>query len=81
MNFTYHREEPSGKRVYHLEIDEMDLILCNLNWFDRAVIADCDSEGATIADKLLALELITRRIEEAHRLKEIYAKIDKVEEP
>jgi hypothetical protein len=40
---------------------------------DRAVLADCAKPDATIADQLLALELIARRIEETHRRNAILA--------
>ena len=43
-----------GQEISHAPLDE----------FDRALLVDCDSPDATIADKLLALECLARRIEQ-----------------
>jgi len=37
--------------------------VCNLSDFDRAVVRSANEPDATIADKILALEIIARRIE------------------
>ena len=59
-------EEPfSMERIYTLKFTAFEFmeVTCNLSDMDRAIIQDCDKPDATIADKLLALEIIARRIE------------------
>jgi hypothetical protein len=51
--------------VYELLIPRRDQVRAKLTQHDRAVLAECDSPDATIADRLLGLELLVRRIEEA----------------
>lgn len=51
---------------FRLTITDLEMVKMKLHPFDRALIADCDSSD-TISDKLLALETIARRIEEASR--------------
>lgn len=53
-----------GKRVYTLVIDDTDWCLAHFDGFDLAVLRDCEKDDATIADKLLGLELVARRIQE-----------------
>jgi len=59
-------EEPfSMTKIYTIKFNSMEFseAMFNLSDMDRAVIQDCDKPDATIADKLLALEIIARRIE------------------
>ena len=50
--------------VYTLRIPLRSMVRANLQPLDRALIADCEG-SSKISDKLLALETIARRIEEA----------------
>jgi hypothetical protein len=56
--------------VYTLTLNGGDLARARLTTYDRLLLADCD---ASIADRLLALELIVRRIEQAHTNPEVPA--------
>jgi len=54
----------TGRRVYTLYIDDLDIVRAKFQPWDFAVLADCGKDDRTVADRLLALELIARRIEE-----------------
>lgn len=53
------------KYIFKFSYTGQELVAAKIFEFDHAVLRDCESEDATIADKLLALELIARRIEES----------------
>jgi hypothetical protein len=57
------RHASDGLRVT-LSIAERELMSMKLLPGDQLLLNDCDREDASIADRLLALELIARRIEE-----------------
>ena len=46
-----------------LEFTNQEFVVNELSWFDRALLAECDKSNS-IADKLLALETIARKIED-----------------
>ena len=50
-----------------LTIGAVEWMLARLDGFDLALLRDCDGPDATIADRMLALETIARRIEQAKR--------------
>ena len=54
-------------QVYRLTLCKSDLIFVNLDPIDRALIHECEASNS-VADKLLALECITRRIEQQRTL-------------
>lgn len=57
--------ECHGKDVkYLLTLEGDETFPLNLDHFDRLLIKECDQSNS-IADKLLALETITRRIEQS----------------
>jgi hypothetical protein len=60
---TYVSESDRTYRV-SLKIDQYDLQNLELSEFDKLVVADCNQKNSTISDRLLALELICRKIEE-----------------
>ena len=55
-----------NKRTYTLSIDDANIIECRLSKFDRLLIEKCE-ESMFVADKLLGLETIIRRIEEENK--------------
>jgi len=50
--------------AYTLYLTDADLMVIRLRPEDLLLFKECDSEGATISDKLLALETLARRVEE-----------------
>ncbi len=56
----------NGTRVYKLEIDMAEFSRLDLCEYERALIADIGAEGTPISYKLLGLEILARRIEEAN---------------
>jgi hypothetical protein len=55
----------SGDRVYTLRISPEEMVRARLQPFDRKLFADCAGSNK-VSDQLLALETLTRRIEEAN---------------
>ena len=51
-------------RVFTLTLTQRDMITVNLYQFDHVLLAECDA-SPSIADKLLGLECIARRLEQA----------------
>jgi hypothetical protein len=64
MKLTQQRELITNATIYVLRIEDLDLVLAPLDSFDLMLLREC-SDSASIADKLLALECIARRIEQA----------------
>lgn len=64
MNITTDTHPLTLERRVVITITDAELKTMRLYPFDRALLDDCESDDATIADKLLGLELIARRIEE-----------------
>ena len=68
MKFTFFRDPFKDELIYELRIDGNELRDTKLHPFDRKLLADIEfgpSRGTPIADKLLGLETIARRIEES----------------
>ena len=64
MTLTMIDDFESGDRVFTLRIRSRELVAIELQPFDRLLLADCDRSDK-VSDKLLALETVARRIEEA----------------
>lgn len=65
MKFEEHQVDMRGSRKYVLDLDDSELMPLNLDKFDRMLIRECGASNS-IADKLLALECIVRKIEQSH---------------
>lgn len=64
----------NNSRVYKIVIARADYLLAEFSEFDLALLNDVDSgepSSTPIADKLLALEMVARRIEEAYAKKRL----------
>jgi hypothetical protein len=55
---------PDGSLTFSGRIDAIEFVRLNLTPHDRALLEDCGSHDRTAADRLLALELLFRRIAE-----------------
>lgn len=64
LKLTKHQPVDRDEDVYTLTVSHGALRRVRFTEFDRMLLRDCQSDGATVADKLLALELIARRVEE-----------------
>ncbi len=51
-----------GARVLRVEWSDWDIVQLDLDGFDRALLRECD-QSMTLADILLGLEMIARKIE------------------
>ena len=68
MRLTHHQTWDASEHVYTFTFTEYEYKRAALKPFDRKLITEVGDEGKSIADFLLALELIARRIEEGvHR--------------
>ena len=65
MTLTRHEDLIGHKVTFVLVFNDVDYVRARFDAFDYAVIADCEKPDATVADHLLALELIARRIQES----------------
>ncbi len=65
MKFTDFYTEGTDIRTWTLVLDGAEIVRAKLDDFDHRVLADCSGADATVSDKLLALEILVRRIEEA----------------
>lgn len=63
MRFSVRRD--AGRYVAMLEFDSVDMAKATLDPMDQALLRECELSGS-ISDKVLALETITRRIEEKY---------------
>lgn len=57
------RDQQKGVIRFCLEIKETEIVTMKLSKFDRELIFECDPIGS-ISDKLSALEVMARKIEE-----------------
>lgn len=64
MKFETSEHADTKTRTFTLTIEEVDVMSVHLFDFDRAVMTECEASGS-IADKLLGLELLARRVEES----------------
>lgn len=63
MKLEEWRDPATGDFHMMLKIDQLEIMCAKLTDFDRALFRECE-ESKSIADKLLALETMARRIEE-----------------
>lgn len=66
MRLTKDQDYRTGVTKYTLEVDDYDVQLADFTWFDTLLAKDCELPGATISDKLLALQMLAQRIEEGY---------------
>lgn len=52
-----------GEHVFTLTVSDSELSRARFDMFDHALFADCEGDDISVSDKLLALELIARRLE------------------
>ena len=64
MKFSQVREVTTNATVYQLRVEDTDMLLAPLDIFDMMLLKECEASKA-IADKLLALETIARKIEQS----------------
>jgi hypothetical protein len=74
MRFTATRDDKTRKTTYVLEVDESERVAAQFDKWDQHIIESCSQEGGAISHKLIALEVIVRRIEEAQKRDEITPK-------
>jgi len=65
MILQWKDELETGDKVIKLRITASELKTVSLTDFDRALLTDCEKKGTTIADHILGLETLCRRIEES----------------
>lgn len=64
----YTDDIPTGDRIINIRLSKADMALANYSRFDRALLDDIENgepSNTPMADKLLGLEIMVRRIEEA----------------
>lgn len=62
---TYKREETGvGYRVWELSISDLEMVTVTPDAWDKLLLEECSGKDATIADLLLALEMVVRRVME-----------------
>ena len=66
MRLVTTRSEQGDGYVVQLKLDASDLVMAKLTPHDRMLLSECENSSA-ISDKLLALETIARRVEEAYQ--------------
>jgi len=66
MNVVYYQDKIEGLSRYNLTITDYNLTKVIFTDFDRVLLGECEKSNK-ISDKVLALEMITRRIEEANQ--------------
>ena len=59
-------KEPDGTQKVCIEITLTDQLRAKLQNWDHLLLRECE-KSTSIADKVLGLEMITRRIEESER--------------
>lgn len=67
MEFRKTREIITNATIYYIRIEDFELQFAPLDEFDMRLIRECDKSIA-VADKLLALEAIVRKIEIANKV-------------
>jgi len=63
MHLEWQEEIETGDMVIKLRITRAELEAVRLNKSDRALMEECDNKNAIIADHILSLEVLCRRIE------------------
>jgi len=69
MKLLKNRDEQWGEDRYTIIFSDADMVEVELYKFDRLVLESCQKDEANIADVLLGLELIARRLIEQHERK------------
>jgi hypothetical protein len=64
MNLEFHTELETGDDVITLRITRADQQTVLLNDFDRLLLSECSKDNASIADRILGLETLCRRIQD-----------------
>lgn len=64
--FTVDRDLNHQRVTYTLQVDAIALSEVRLDEVERRMLRECDGPDSTIADKLLALEMLMRRMQEQH---------------
>jgi hypothetical protein len=62
--FTVDRNIDTSRVRYTLDVDARALAEVDLDDVDRALLRECGADDASIADRLLALEMLMRRMQE-----------------
>lgn len=65
ITFVAEHDPKAREHRFVITIPEVDYGKVRYSAFDMALLRDCQSDDATIADKVLALEMVCRRIQEA----------------
>jgi len=65
MKFETRQDIKTNDKVFILTVTVLDYVKAKFDNLDRMLLRDCESKDATIADKLLALEMIARRVEDS----------------
>lgn len=63
MKFQMRHDPKSGRYQFCLELEEYEVASVRLDNWDRLLLQECEG-SKNVSDQLLALELLTRRIEE-----------------
>jgi hypothetical protein len=63
MKWLLEHDNIGMKRIFQIEITDMECLNAKFHDFDYALFEECEHSDKT-SDKLLALETIARRIEE-----------------
>ncbi len=66
MKFEQHRHPATNDLHISLVVESFELVCPQFTDFDRALFRECEKSNS-VADKLLALETIARRIEEQNQ--------------
>ena len=66
MKLLKQRDEQWGEYRYTIIFSDADMVAVNRDNFDRLLLDSCQKDEANIADVLLGLELIARRLIEQH---------------
>lgn len=64
MKLITYRDELTGTQIWTFIINYDERIRVDLDSIDRYMLDECSVSEASIADQLLGLELLARRIEE-----------------
>ena len=66
MKLIIHKSLDTLETTYTLTITYSDTGKAKISSYDQILFDNCNREKATISDRLLALELLVRRIEEGN---------------
>jgi len=66
VRLVYSRNADNQSVTYTLKIDDADMCAVNLTAFDHMMLRECEG-SESIADKMLALETLCRRVEESSK--------------